>query len=272
MPRNFVFRDREHDYWIPTSFTPENAARRDSHYLNVVARLAPGVTLDAARDDVARITEGIRRQFPDSSRSLRSAVIPIKDELVGNTRIELLVLMAAAAAVLLIACANLASLMLSRAVGRRGELAVRAALGATRGRLVRQMLVEATIFSLAGGALGLLLAPAGVGVMARLTPLGFGAQPTSILDLRLLAFALGLSIATGIAFSLLPAVQAARASLRDAVQQGARSTVGGRGRVTRHALLVVQVAARLVLLRGAGQLPRKFAHLRPVHLRFHADQ
>src|SRR5205814_1953093 len=165
MPRNFVFRDREHDYWIPTSFTPENAARRDSHYLNVVARLAPGVTLDAARDDVARITEGIRRQFPDSSRSLRSAVIPIKDELVGNTRIELLVLMAAAAAVLLIACANLASLMLSRAVGRRGELAVRAALGATRGRLVRQMLVEATIFSLAGGALGLLLAPAGVGVM-----------------------------------------------------------------------------------------------------------
>jgi predicted permease len=271
LPRGFVFRNREIDYWIPTSFSPQTAALRDSHYLNVVARLAPGVTIDAARDDVARITEGIRRQFPDSSRSLRSTVVPIKEELVGDTRIELLVLMAAAAAVLLIACANLASLMLSRAVGRRGELAVRAALGATRSRLVRQMLVEATIFSLAGGMLGLLLAPAGVGVMAQITPLGFPAQPASVLDLRLLAFALGLSIATGIAFSLLPAVQAARASLRDAVQQGARSTVGGRGRLTRDALVVMQVAAALVLLVGAGLMLRTLANLRAIDLGFRAD-
>src|SRR5262249_27764162 len=266
LPRDFVFRNRDTDYWFPTPFSPQPAALRNSHYLNVVARLAPGSTIDAARDDVARITEGIRRQFPDSSRNLRSTIVPIRDELLGNTRVELLVLTAAAAAVLLIACANLASLMLSRAVGRRGELAVRAALGATRGRLVRQMLVEATIFSLAGGALGLLLAPVGVGVMARLTPLGFAAQPTSILDLRLLAFALGLSIATGVAFSVLPAVQAARASLRDAVQQDARSTVGGRGRVTRDALVVLQVAAALVLLVGAGLMLRTLANLRAIDL------
>ena len=271
LPRDFVFRNRDFDYWIPTSFSPQTAALRDSHYLNVVARLAPGVTIDAARDDVARITEAIRRQFPDSSRSLRSAIVPIKDELLGNTRVELLVLMAAAAAVLLIACANLASLMLSRAVGRRGELAVRAALGATRGRLVRQMLVEATMFSLAGGGLGLVLAPAGVRVMAQLTPIGFAAQPSSIIDVRLLVFALGLSVATGVAFSLLPAIQAAHASLRDAVQQGARSTVGGRGRVMRDALVVLQVAAALVLLVGAGLMLRTLANLRAIDLGFRSD-
>ena len=271
LPRGFVFRNRDVDYWVPTSFSPETAAIRDSHYLNVVARLAPGVTIDAARDDVARITEGIRRQFPNSSRNLRSTIVPIKDELLGNTRVELLVLMAAAAAVLLIACANLASLLLSRAVGRRGELAMRAALGATRGRLVRQMLVEATMFSFAGGALGLLLAPAGVRVMAQLTPLGFAAQPASILDLRLLAFALALSAATSVAFSLLPALQAARASLRDAVQQGARSTLGGRGRATRDALVVLQVAAALVLLVGAGLMLRTLANLRAIDLGFRAD-
>src|SRR5262245_15391636 len=271
LPREFVFRNRDFDFWIPTSFSPQIAANRDSHYLNVVARLAPGVTIDAARDDVARITDGIRRQFPNTSRTLRSTIVPIKDELVGNTRIELLVLMAAAAAVLLIACANLASLMLSRAVGRRGELAVRAALGATRGRLVRQMLVEATMVSLGGGVLGALLAPAGVGVMAQLTPLGFAAQPASILDLRLLVFALALSVATGIAFSLLPATAAARASLRDAVQRGARSTVGGGGRLTRVALVVLQVAAALVLLVGAGLMLRTLANFRAIDLGFRTD-
>jgi putative ABC transport system permease protein len=272
MPRWFVFRNRDVDYWVPIAFTPQQAAARTSHYLNVVARLAPGVAIDAARDDMRRVDETLQRLYPDANRSLQSVVVPMRDDIVGNTRTELLVLMAAAAAVLLIACANLASLLLSRAVGRRGELAVRSALGATRGRLVRQMIVEATVISAAGGLLGVLLAPAGVGVMAQLTPRGFPPQPSSVLDLRLLAFAAALSAATGVAFSLIPALQAARASLRDALQQGGRAAAGGRGRLTRDGLVVLQVAAALVLLAGAGLMLRTLANLRALDLGFNSDR
>jgi predicted permease len=271
MPRGFVFRNRDIDYWVPIGLTPQLAAARNSHFLNVVARLAPGVSVAAARDDMRRIDAEIKAENPQPGRHAASVVVPIKEELLGDTRTQLLVLMGAAAAVLLIACANLASLLLSRAAGRRGELAVRAALGATRGRLVRQMVAEAVTFSLLGGVLGLAVAPAGVAVMAQLTPRGFPAQTTSILDLRLLAFTLFVSLATGVAFSLLPAVQAARASMRDALQQGARSAVGGAGRLTRDALVVLQVAAALVLLAGAGLMLRTMANLRAIDLGFRPD-
>jgi putative ABC transport system permease protein len=271
MPRSFVFRNRDVDYWIPMAFSPEAAAVRTSHYLNVVARLAPGVSLDAARDDMRRVDEASRQEYPEPGRHATSLLVPIADELLGDTRLQLLVLMAAAAAVLLIACANLASLLLSRAAGRRGELAVRAALGATRGRLVRQMVIEATMFSLVGGVLGLVLAPAGVSVMAQLTPRGFPAQTSSVLDLRLLAFAFAVSVSTGVVFGLVPALQAARASLRDAIQQGARASVGGGGRLTRDALVVLQVAAALVLLTAAGLMLRTMANLRGIELGFRPD-
>jgi predicted permease len=271
MPRGFVFVNRNVDYWIPTSFPPEVAVNKNSHYLNVVARLAPGVSLAAARDDMRRVDETMQRRYPRDNRGLRSTVVPIAEELVGDTRAELFVLMAAAVAVLLIACANLASLMLSRAVGRRGELAVRAALGATRGRLVRQMLVEAAIVSVAGGLLGVAIAPAGVSLIAQLTPRGLIEQTPSTLDVRLLAFAAALSIATGVAFGLLPALQAARASLHDAMQQTARSTAGGGSRLTRDALVVLQVAAALVLLVGAGLMLQTLANLRALDLGFRAD-
>ncbi len=270
MPRAFVFRNRDVEYWVPIAMSPAVAAERTSHYLNVVARLAPGVTLDAAKDDMRRVDAALLDQYPQPGRHATSALVPIKEELLGNTRMQLLVLMGAAAAVLLIACANLASLLLSRAAGRRGELAVRAALGATRGRLVRQMLIEATTFSLLGGALGLALAPAGVTVMAQLTPRGFMPQTTSILDLRVLAFALAVSAATGVVFSLVPSIQAARASLRDTMQQGARSAIGG-GRFTRDALVVLQVAAALVLLAGAGLMLRTMTKLRALDIGFRPD-
>src|SRR4051794_32414020 len=271
MPRDFVFRNRDVEYWVPIAFSPQQAAARNSHFLNVVARLEPGVSIAAAAGDMQRIDTILQQEYPDTNRTLRSVLVPIKEELLGNTRMQLLVLMGAAAAVLLIACANLASLLLSRAAGRRGELAVRAALGASRGRLVRQMVVEATTFSLLGGLLGLAVAPAGLTIMARITPRGFPPQATSILDARLLAFAFLISIATGVVFSLVPSLQAARASLRDAMQQGARSAVGGSGRITRDALVVLQVAAALVLLAGAGLMLRTMAHLRAVDIGFRPD-
>jgi putative ABC transport system permease protein len=268
MPRGFVFRNREMNYWVPIHFSPEVAVTRQSHFLNVVARLAPGVSLAAAQDDMRLVANALTREHPDSNTNVGAAVVPVKDDALGNTRVELLVLMGAAAAVLLIACANLASLLLSRAVGRRGELAVRAALGASRGRLIRQMVIEAAAIACAGGAIGLGLAPLGTALMAQLTPRGFPPLPSSVLDLRLLAFTLAISTAASLAFGLLPALQASRVSLQDALQQGARSAIGGRGRLTRDALVVAQVAAALVLLAGAGLMLRTLANLRAIDVGF----
>lgn len=214
------------------------------------------------------VAEALKRQYPNTNRRTGAAVMPIKDDLLGNTRVEILVLMGAAAAVLLIACANLASLLLSRAVCRRSELAVRSALGATRGRLVRQMIVEAMALSLAGGVAGLVVARAGVSVVGRMTPLGFPVSPASVLDGQLIGFTLGVSILTGLLFSIVPALQAARGSLRDALQQGSRSSVGGRARFTRDALVIAQVAAALVLLVGAGLMLRTLANLRAIDVGF----
>src|SRR5262249_14373345 len=137
-------------------------------------------------------------------------------------------------------------------------------------RLIRQMVVEAMTFSLLGGALGVALAPLAVSVIAQMTPRGFPPQATSILDVRLLSFALIVSVATGVVFSLLPAMQAARASVRDAMQQSSRSTVGGGARA-RDALVVLQMAAALVLLAGAGLMLQTMANLRAIDVGFHAD-
>ncbi len=269
MPAGFVFRNREIEYWIPVHFSPQDAASHNSHYLNVVARLAPGVTVQAASDEMRRIAADLSREYPNSNTNLGAIVLPLKEDLLGDTRIELLVLMAAAAAVLLIASANLASLLLSRAAARRAELAVRCAIGATPGRLVRQMLVEGAVLSVAGGALGVGVAAAGLRVMNDLVPIGL-LPPAAAIDGRLLAFALIVSIATGLLFSAVPALQAAHASVRDALQHAARSSVGAGGRM-RDALVVLQVAAALALLVSAGLLLRTLANITAVDLGFRPD-
>jgi len=285
MPRSFVFRNREVDFWVPIHLTPARLADRGSHYLNVVARVKPGVTIARARENMRAITAQLAAEFPRTNRRLGFVVLPIADELVGNTRLQLLVLMAAAGCVLLIACANLASLLLSRAVGRRGELGIRAALGAARGRLVRQLVVEAMLLSFAGGAIGLLIAPAGIAIVARLIPIGLSTVGGSVVDTRLLGFTMLISLLTGIAFSIVPAAHAAgfeslspsragrgtRGSLTDALQQAGRSSVGVRSRLTRDGLVVLQVAAALVLLVAAGLMLRTLANLRAIEIGFRSD-
>ena len=228
MPRPFVFRSRDIDYWVPIHFTPAQAAERDSHYLNVVARLKPGVSLSAARGDTDGGRRRAQQQFPDTNGRVGAVVVPLKEDLLGNTRLELIVLMAAAAATLLIACANLASLLLSRAVGRRGELALRVALGATRGRLVRQMVIEGMTLSLAGGLLGLAVPPLATSSGGTSScPPSLHAVRSRGVRLAPAGFLLLVSLATGLLFSIVPALQAARASVRDALQQNMRGAVGG---------------------------------------------
>ena len=271
MPSAFVFRNRDVDFWNPMNFTPEEAANRGTHNLNVVARLAPGVTLDQAGDDMQQVASRLARDYPDTNRQFGAVVVPVKDDLLGNTTLQLSVLLAAAACVLLIACANIASLLLSRALGRRTEMAVRAAIGATPVRLVRQMIIEGMILALAGGAFGVALAPLGLRALERMVPVSVAAPHTTALDPKLLAFAFLLAVLTGFLFSIMPALQTARASLGRALQQGGRAGIGGRP-LMRDALVVTQIAMALVLLVGAGLLIRTLANLTAIDVGFRPDR
>jgi putative ABC transport system permease protein len=213
MPRDFVFASRLVDFWNPMSFLPADIAQRNSHYLNVVARLAPGVTVKQAGDDMHDVAARLARDFPDSNRQLGAVVVPIKEDALGDTRLELILLLAAAGCVLLLACANIAALLLSRGVSRRSELAVRAALGATGPRLVRQIMAESMVLALAGGALGVALAPLAMRTLVSMVPVTVPPPEASSLDVRALAFAGILAIATGMLFSIVPAIQTVRGSL-----------------------------------------------------------
>jgi len=271
MPRGFAFRNREIDYWIPIRLTPALLAARNSHFLNVVARLRPAVSVEAAGTDLRAIAAQLTAEYPETNAQVGAVVVPMRDEVLGNTRMQLIVLMAAAGAVLLIACANLASLLLSRALGRRGELAVRAALGASRGALIRQLVTEAMLLSGLGGIVATGIAPLGLSVVGRMIPTGIAAAPASVLDARMLAFTLLLSAATGIAFSVIPAFQMARPSLTDSLRNVGRGTVGAGQRLMRDGLVVLQVAVALVLLVSAGLMVRTLINLRAIDVGFTPD-
>ena len=251
---------------------PQFANTRNSHFLEVVARLKPGVAVETADREMKGIAAQLTSEYPDSNRDVGAVVFSVREDVLGDTRVELLVLMIAAASIVLIACANLASLLLSRAWARRGEYAVRLSLGATRTRLVRQIVTEALCLSVIGGALGLAI-PLLTGTMIeRLVPVGLH-TPTAVLDWRLLAFAAALSIATGLLFSLGPAFQSSRASTAEALQQHARGAVGtGTTGLFRDGLVVLQVAATLVLLVAAGLMLRTLANLHAIELGFNPDR
>jgi predicted permease len=267
-PRSFVFLSREVDYWVPIQFAPADANTRRSHFLNVVARLKPGVSVQAADGEMRDIMKRLEAQNPESNRDVGAVVVPMREQVLGDTRIEVIALAIAAMAIVLIACANLASLLLARASARGGEYAVRLSLGATRGRLARQVLVEAMCLSVAGGALGLAIPILTGTLIERIVPVGLQGLNVSVLDWRLLSFAGVLSLVTGVLFSLGPAVQSAHASTADVLQQHARGNVGGSARRFRDALVVLQVAATLVLLVGAGLMLRTLANLNAVELNF----
>ncbi|HXB69826.1 MAG TPA: ABC transporter permease [Candidatus Acidoferrales bacterium] len=259
------------DIWLPLQADP--ASTNQGHYLLTVGRLKPGVELGQARAEMKVVGERFRHAYSkwmDPAESV--AVAPLKDSMVEDVRLALLVLFGAVGFVLLIACANVANLLLARAAVRQKELALRAAIGATRWRMVRQLLTESVLLAGVGGIAGFALGAWGVrallllapGNIPRLTDLSGAPQAIALLDWRVAAFATGVSVLTGILFGLFPALQISSPNLISALKEGGRSGGGTLGRRTRAALVVAEVALALVLLTGAGLLMRTFAGLHSV--------
>lgn len=270
LPQGFDFPDRV-DVWIPLALSLAEWRERDDHYLQVVGRLRNGVTLDQAGSDMAAIAKQLEREYPDTNSRLGAVVIPLHDQFVGNLRLGLIVLLAAVGGVLLIACANLANLLLARAAVRRREIAVRMALGARRLRIVRQVLTETVLLALLGGTAGGVLARWTLGFLTKLIPLALAPTTTIRLNASVLLFATAIAVCAGILFGLAPALQISTVSIADTLKQAGRGSMHGKHGRLRDALVVAQVSVSVALLIGTGLMVETLLHLSQIDPGFRPD-
>jgi len=275
MPPDFQFAPfwaTNAELWSPLNLAPRANDRRGQS-LRLFARLKPGVARSSAQADVTTIFRRLEQEHPESNKGLTLAVEPLHEKVVGKTRPALMILFGAVCFVLLIACANVANLMMGRATSRQKEIAVRTALGASSARIARQLLIESVLIALAGGALGLLLSMVGMKVLLSFGPSSLPRLQTIGLDLPVLGFTLGLSLATGLLFGLAPILQTRKWNWNKSLKESTRGSSAGRSRVNARRLLVIsEVALALMLLIGGGLMVRSFGRLRAVDAGFTPDR
>ncbi len=272
MPQGFSFPAPEIEMWGPRAYDPANLSR-GNHSWNVIGRLAPGVALEAAQEELRATAAALEEQYPESNEGWSAFAVSLQEDLVGASRPALFALLIAVSLVLAIACANVANLLLARGVARQSEMALRAVLGAGRWRLIRQLIVESLMLAGLGGILGIGLTYTGVATVQRLEPEGLPRVAEISVDLTVLGFAVAATLLTGLVFGILPALRLAGQHLGTRLRDGARGTDGPRsGQKVRGAITVAQIALSLVLLVGAGLLLRSFLHLVDVDAGFQPER
>jgi putative ABC transport system permease protein len=263
MPAYFQLPSQS-EVWSPLAADAKKISQRGNNVNNgVVARLKPGITLQQAHVEMNTIAGRLAQQYPATDAGFGVLLVPLRDQIMGSLRLALFVLMGAVGFVLLIACANVANLLLAKGAAREKELAIRSALGARRWRIIRQLMTESVVLSLTGGVLGLALAFIGVGFLIDVTPDNIPGIKDVAIDFRVLGFTLLVSILTGIIFGTAPALQSSKADINEPLKEGGRGSTAGR-HVTRDLLVISEVALALVLLVGAGLMIRSFLSIENV--------
>ncbi len=272
MPREFKFPESA-ELWVPINFESSSEMKlRKAHFMRPIGRLKEGITIAQAQADLDAIAKRLEEQYPESNTGWGLRLVSLREQLVGNTRPTLLILFGAVAFVLLIACANVANLLLVRAATRQKEIALRTALGAGRFRIVRQMITESVLLALLGGALGTLLALWGVNLLVTLSADSIPSTAQVRIDATVLGFTLLISLITGVLFGLVPALRTIKLNLSESLKEGGRSSGEGvRHNRTRGVLVVIESAVAVVLLVGAGLLIRSLIQLQNTNPGFDAS-